>query len=413
MNKIDIYDVVIIGGGISGLYAGYNILKKTPNKSILILEKETKEWIGGRAGNDDFYGTQVATGAGIGRKDKNPLLIKLLTDLNIKFYEFDVDINYSSLIKDPIDVNKAISLLKKNYTSELSDLTFKQFASQVLTKPIYKNFVLSSGYSDYEKADVYETLYNYGMDDTKSGWVGLSVPWKKLVETLCNKIGWSNIKCSCTVTKIQLNSNNHLYKIYSESGQEFYSSQVIIATTIKQARKLIPGARLSSSPYQQICSQPFLRVYGKFDKQSVPLLKQLIPTYTVVPGPLQKLIPINPSQGIYMIAYSDNASALTLEPYSTNTERNRKIFQKLIKSALGLGAEENIKLIGIKGYYWSEGTHYYKPLDPELGFKTRKRFLSYIQNPQKGLYVVGEGVSRYQGWVEGALQSVQSILPKI
>ncbi len=415
MVKLEIYDIVIIGGGISGLYTGYNILKKSPNTSIVMLEKEPIEWIGGRAGSDDFYGTSVVTGAGIGRKDKNPLLIKLLKELNIKFYEYNVSIGHSPTINKPIDVTKVVSLLKKHYTLNLNNLTFKQFATQILTKPVYKKFVQSSGYSDYEKADVYETLYKYGMDDTKSGWVGLSIPWKKLVKELCNKIGWQNIKCSCNVIKIKLdtNSTNTLYKIFTESGQVLYTSKVIIATTIKQARRLIPGAKLSSSPYQQICSQPFLRVYGKFDKQSISILKQSIPTYTVVPGPLQKLIPINPSQGIYMIAYSDNRNALTLEPYSTNTERNCKIFQKLIKDALGLDTQDYIKLIGIKSFFWPEGTHYYKPLDPELGFKTRKKFLSHVQNPQKGLYVVGEAMSRYQGWVEGGLQSVQSILPKI
>lgn len=409
MNKLNIYDTVIIGGGISGLYTGYNILQYSQNKSIVVLEKEPVEWIGGRAGSDDFYGTQVAIGAGIGRKDRNPLLIKLLKELNIKFYEFDVNIGYSPVIKNSLDVKKVVSLLKKHYSSEFSSLTFKQFATQILTKPIYKKFVLSSGYSDYENADIYETLYNYGMEDNKSGWIGLSVPWKKLIEALCNKIGWSNIKCSCNVVKIQL--ENNLYKIFTESGQVVYANQVVISTTIQQARKLIPGAKLKSSPYQEICSQPFLRVYGKFDKESIEQIKNLVPTYTVVPGPLQKIIPINQSQGIYMIAYSDNANALALEPYITNTERNRKIFEKLVKAALGL--DYNIKLIGIKSFFWNEGTHYYKPLNLELGFKTRKSFLSYIQNPQKGLYMVGEGVSRYQGWVEGGLQSVHSIIHKL
>jgi len=32
--------------------------------------------------NEIFYGTQIVTGAGIGRKDTNPLLIKLMKDLH-------------------------------------------------------------------------------------------------------------------------------------------------------------------------------------------------------------------------------------------------------------------------------------------------------------------------------------------
>ena len=32
---------------------------------------------------------------------------------------------------------------------------------------------------------------------------------------------------------------------------------------------------------------------------------------------------------------------------------------------------------------------------------------------EKNLFVVGEAVSRYQGWVEGALESVEAILPAL
>ena len=35
-----------------------------------------------------------------------------------------------------------------------------------------------------------------------------------------------------------------------------------------------------------------------------------------------------------------------------------------------------------------------------------------IQHPIQNILVVGEAVSRYQGWVEGALESVESVLNK-
>ena len=69
-----IYDIIIIGSGISGLYAAYNIKKMSPDKSFLILEKYKKQWIGGRTSDEMFYGTEVVTGAGIGRKKKDKLL---------------------------------------------------------------------------------------------------------------------------------------------------------------------------------------------------------------------------------------------------------------------------------------------------------------------------------------------------
>ena len=67
------YDYIIIGAGIAGLYAAYKIKQMNKNFSILILEKNKQ--IGGRLGNYLFYGENVVTGAGIGRKNKVKLLI--------------------------------------------------------------------------------------------------------------------------------------------------------------------------------------------------------------------------------------------------------------------------------------------------------------------------------------------------
>jgi hypothetical protein len=61
--------------------------------------------------------------------------------------------------------------------------------------------------------------------------------------------------------------------------------------------------------YDQVHGQPFLRVYGKFAKP-IPELS----VYTVVPGPLQKIIPVNIRDGVYMIAYSETIQFLV--PYS-------------------------------------------------------------------------------------------------
>jgi monoamine oxidase len=56
------------------------------------------------------------------------------------------------------------------------------------------------------------------------------------------------------------------------------------------------------------------------------------------------------------------------------------------------------------------GTHYYEPLGGD--FKNRSEFIRQAQNPEKGMIVVGEMVSRHQGWVEGALESVDAVIRK-
>lgn len=408
MSSIPYYDIIIIGSGMSGLYSAYNIQKISPTTSFLILEKYHKQWIGGRTSNDTFYGTRVVTGAGIGRKDTNPLLIQLMKQLHIPRKDFYSIMYYSTLFQH-VDVEKIINQLRILYkkNTQLHHLTFKQFFIKMLGVKLYKQFLISAGYTDYEDADLYETLYNYGMDDNKGGWNGFFVPWKQMVDTLYNKIGNNHFKFNQNIIQIQKIQNKPcIFKIISENGNIYHCNKVIVGTTIDTIRKLFPDKNYL---YNQIHSQPFLRLYGKFTKKSAVIMQQYVPNYTIIPGPLQKIIPIDSEKGVYMIAYSDNQNAVLLKDHLKDTPENRELYCKLIEKSLGI-PNDSLHLIAIKHYYWSIGTHYYEPL--KLPFKTRNQFLIEAQHPEKGILIVGEAVSRYQGWTEGALESVEAVLTK-
>lgn len=416
-NKNKYYDIIIIGSGISGLYSAYNIKKYSPNTKFVILEKYKKQWTGGRTSNYDFYGVQVVTGAGIGRNDTNPLLKKLLKEMNVSFKKSVSTMDYSKLLEhsSQYDVVKIIDLLKTEYNKNLAKykhLTFKEFGVRILGDVNYKLFTIYAGYTDYENADVYETLYNYGMDDNKGGWGKLTIPWKELVHRLCEYIDYKNIKYSNNVTSITKINHEHgepcIFEISTEEGIIYYCNKVIVATTITGIMKLVPGASNPNSLYQQIHGQPFLRLYAKFDAKSATLLRQYVKNYTIVPGPLQKIIPMNAEKGVYMIAYSDNDNALTLKHFLKNTMQNMKLYEKLIEESLGIPSG-SLKIVALKDFYWPVGTHYYEPLH---GVKNRTEFVDKIQHPMNGMLVVGEAVSTYQGWVEGALESVEAAVTK-
>jgi hypothetical protein len=377
--------------------------------SFLILEKHKKEWIGGRTSNEMFYGTQVVTGAGIGRKDKDKLLIELMDDIGVKYKPYETDINYSQTFI-PVDIVKIIKKLKIEYNKhpELHHKTFKAFFIKTFGEKLYKTFIISTGYTDYENADLYETLYNYGMDDNKSGWTGLHIPWKNMVDKLYHIIGKNHFRFSNDVVEIKkIKEKPCLFQIKTANGTLYHSNKVIIATTITGIQKLVPGADKKTSLYKQIHGQPFLRLYAKFNKESAEIMKKYVTTYTIVPGPLQKIIPMDPNKGVYMIAYSDNYYALIQKNYLKNTPENRDLYCDLLEESLGI-PKGQLKITAIKDYYWPIGTHYYEPLKGP--FKTRNEFVYKAQHPEKGMLVVGEVVSRDQGWTEGALESVKSVL---
>ena len=383
----------------------------SPKTNLLVLESNRRPYIGGRIGNHIFYGEQIVTGAGVGRQDTDKLLIKLLRELKIKYKPFPVSMHYSKQIKNPLNIKEYLTKLRtiyKNYENPPS-ITFKNFATKHLGSELYKDFVISAGYSDYEEEDVYEVLYHYQMDDNAPGWTALEIPWTSLVSSLCDKIGHQNIRTLTKIDKIKkIDHSPCLFKLTTIGKQNitktFYANKVIIATRISTVQKLLPQIQI----YKQIHGQPFLYIYAKFNAESSNIMSQLVPTYTIVPGHLQKMIPF--SKSVYIIAYADNKNAEILQHYKENTPENREFFAKQVEEALGI-IQNTLKITAIKDFYWTIGTHYYEPLDHKL-YKSRSEFIKEAQHPEPGMLVVGEDVSRRQGWTEGALESVANVLNK-
>jgi len=405
------YNIIIVGAGLAGLYSAYNIKKMSPKTNLLVLESNRRPYIGGRIGNHIFYGEQLVIGAGVGRQDTDELLIKLLKELKIKYKSFPVSMHYSKQIKNPLNIKEYLAKLRtiyKNYQNPPS-ITFKKFATEHLGSKLYKDFVISAGYSDYEEEDIYEVLYHYQMEDNAPGWTALDIPWSLLVANLCDKIGHQNIIASTKIDKIKkIEQSSCLFELTTTGKQNttktYYANKVIIATRISTVQKLLPQMKI----YKQIHGQPFLYIYAKFNAKSSDIMSQLVPTYTIVPGHLQKMIPF--SKSVYMIAYADNKNAEILQHHKENTQENREFFAKQVEEALGI-IPNTVKITAIKDFYWPIGTHYYEPLVREQ-YRSRHEFIRQAQHPEAGMLVVGEDVSRRQGWAEGALESVASVLNK-
>lgn len=397
------YDIIIIGSGISGLYSGYIIKKYFPKKTFLILEKNNH--IGGRMGSYHFFDSNVVTGAGIGRKKKDIILLQLLKKLNINVHDFKIMKTYSKNIK-PVNLKKIILFLKKIYSKNKKKYrfyNFKKFATYYLGTKIYNNFLKTAGYTDFEKEDVYETIYKYGMDDNSNGWTGVSIPWNDLLKKLAHFISKKNIKLNQPVEKIIKNKDTFTIQLFNNIKYE--CKKIIIASTIDTVKKLLPNYPI----YNEIKGQTFLRLYGKFTGCSIEIMKNLIPYQTNLNNHLQKIIPIHKDKGIYMISYSDNKNAIFYKNKLKNNEKNRKYFCNELEKEFSL-LPNTLHLKNIKAFYWNIGTHYYTPL--QKIYKNRNDFIKKAQHPEKNIIVVGEMISRNQGWTEGALESVNNALNK-
>ena len=397
-----IYDIFIVGGGIAGLYTAYTLLKQNPSLRLLVVEKNAE--LGGRASSTMFQGVSVVTGAGVGRFHKDHLLLELMDDLGLPVRKFNAS-HYYAPSSPRINAKRVFQLLQEAYTQKPVYATFKEFALSVVNTSTYNAFCTVAGYTDYENEDANDTLFHYGFEDNLDEWTGFYVPWKKIITKLADFIGYDRILTSTTVTQLR-RTHRGGFRLSFADGFHAFSNRVVLATTIEAVRRLVP---VQLKRYKQIKGQPFLRLYAKCTLESARLLSQHVKGMTIVGGPLQKILPINPKEGIYMISYSDNKNASNLSYFITDTPNHRRMFSILIEHALHLPSR-SIELTHMMGIYWKTGTHYYTPNPVH---ETRLEFIHKVQRPLQNLFVVGEMVSLNQGWVEGALQSVQEVIGEL
>jgi hypothetical protein len=397
------HDIIMIGGGISSLYAAYKLLQKNPDLSILLLEKEAR--LGGRTWKEKFNTTNVVVGAGVLRAKKDKIPIKLLDTLGIKYNISKHTSDY--ILPFKVELKELFEKLKQVYSKDPTkyiNKTFKQFAESVIGKKLYSQFRTQSGYSDYDKQNAHDTLYNYNFDDNYFNSPIISVDWVELITRLQEFLkGYKHFKImkNSTVKSIQY---GQIFEVITNKDK-YQCKQLICGTDINSFKKIfnnLPNNILK--PYKKIIGQPFLLLYAKFSKDSTLIMKNYIKTFTIVNGVLQKMIPINPNDGIYLVAYNDNKNAIKLKPYV----KNKKFISNLVKTTLGI--KEDIEIKDMTHYYWENGTHYFKPYQ---NLYQTNEFYKMITNPIKNLYVIGEMVAQKQGWIGGTLETVDKVIKLI
>ncbi len=385
----DLYDYIIVGGGIAGLYANYLLSDKYNG---LLLEKHSH--FGGRAYEMDFHGSLIKLGAGI-MADHNHELIKLLNQtkfMNIKINRFRSTVEtYDVKTHKPSDFNMtaAISKIIAAYKckSKNHNLTMKQFLVKNFGQKFTNDFILNCEYHDFTKSDVNYFIKYYDIYDmSHDSYDVLLIKWIDLINKLVKK------NCLNNINVLNIYKENNIFHIRTENNI-YLCKKIYIATTLKPLLKI--SKNIINIDYKKyIGTVPFVRIYCYFKNG----YKSDIPHYTIVNNKLQKVIKINDK--ILMASYSDSSNALYWKKIKTLSKANQiKIVSKYL-SQLNI----NNKIDDIVIAFWDEGVHYYKPTN------NLEKTIKKLSNPEKNVYVIGEMISYKQGWVEGAIQSVNKII---
>ena len=385
---MNIYDYIVIGGGISGLYANYKLTNKYKLNGLL-LEKEHD--FGGRSLEVTFHNTLIKLGAGI-MEDHNKHLMKLLHKLNIKPTYFQSGSN--SLLGYTFNMNNAIKLIIQKYKehkNNIGKLTTLQFITKYFDKDFVHKFIDNCEYRDFLHSDPNYFINYYNIHDMSHDYGSVSIiQWIDLV----NKLKLDNCIADSTVTKIT--KNNNIFTI-STNQNKYHTKKIYFALTLKPLDKLIRKfINFKYSDY--IGTVPFVRIYTW---HKTPYDQTKIEHYNLVPNQLQKIVKIN--KNILMASYSDNKEA---KWWKNILNKDKKYQIKIVQQKL---QELNIninKVDDIDSCYWEEGVHYYKPY-PNISLNS---LINKLSKPTKNIFVIGEIVSKKHGWVEGCIQSVDRLI---
>lgn len=379
-----IYDYIVIGGGVAGLYANYKLAKQL--KSGLLLEKESE--LGGRMLEVMFHGHLIKLGAGI-MAEHNTNLLKLLKELGLKYSTFKSETN---TLLELFDMESAIKQIKKTYNANKSDcknLTSLQFLKKYFSSKFVKQFIANCEYRDWLESDIGYFINYYDIRDMSHlehnvlimNWIDLT-----------NKLKLPNCVCSHEVKNIKKLSNG-LFEI----DGKYVTKKIYVCTTLKPVDKLI-GKLIDFSYSDYIGTIPFVRIYTWHSK---PYDSAKISHYNIVTNELEKIIKINPH--ILMASYSDNLGAKYWKSIISKDKKNqiKKVENKLQELNIGINKVDDVEIC-----WWEEGVHYYRPFRSQ----TINQVIKKLMKPIKGIYVVGEITSKKHGWVEGAIQSVNAII---
>ena len=393
------YDYIIIGGGIAGLYM--NVLLANTNKyKTLLIEKN--DYLGGRAIETKFHNKYIKLGAGIAAPH-NKHLLKVLDKLKIEYNTypatidllFDTKFNMYDAIKKII---KKYRTLKKQNNTDIYYLNVEQFIKKYFGKDFFEEYNKIAEYKDYLKSDLeYYIKYYPITDHDPSPYKLVSLKWTDLINKLESIIRQNNqkIKLNFSVDNIKLNGDTYII------NNKYKTKNIIFAITINNLQTILNKTNIIDINYKKyIGTVQFLRIYT-YHKNGHKLN---IPRYSITYNQIEKIIVI--SDEILMISYSDYKYAdYWYNLYNTDKEKLLDKLKQLFIKSTG----QNIDIDDIEFVYWDEGIHYYYP---QKDIKLNK-IISNLSKPCDNIYVIGEMLSYKQGWVEGAIESANRIYKQI
>jgi monoamine oxidase len=427
-----IYDYIVLGGGISGLYCAYLLLKKTHKSSVLILEKEGV--VGGRVHTySDKYMT-VEAGAGQFNM-AHTLLMDLIDELGLtrKIFPISSDASYAPAdgseprflsgndVKTKWYMVKVVAASQFESAEVLRSMSFIDYCKTVLGKAEIEYITGSFGYySELVIMNAYDALHLIRELGPGNDFGGLKGGLVQIIDRLVDRISrrsGSRILCNKTVVDIQYvykgigtkafgtGTEGSVIEVYCKENVRPYIGLKCICALPKQVTERLPLFKPLKDVFAQIVCAPLCRIYSTFPVVRGKTWFSGMPKFTTNNN-LRMVIPISEADGVIMISYSDNkyADGWNRLYKSRGIDAVNRELARLMKKSTGMDIPAPIST---QIFHWPCGVGYWG-----IGAYSSKFPLQ--PDPEVPIYLCGEHYSgKSQQWMEGALETAKQVVEKI
>jgi len=401
------YDVIIIGGGISGLFLAY----KLSNTNLKIIVLEGSSGLGGRI--QTIKKEDISYEAGAARFHTSHTKIMTLIneiDLQEDTIKLPKEIKYKLAKKSKVSVTKllqeAFEKKKKFSHDHLKNITFFQYLVTVFDFDTAEFIQESFGYdSEIIDLNAHAALIMFEDDLFKDGDYfilknGMSSIIGKL-ETILKLSPNVFIKTNCLVKEIQ---DSH---IITMKDDKFFYDHLICAIPKKplQSFQYFKDNNISNL-IDSVDPYPLLRIYAKYPSKDVWFKKI---KRTITNNYIRQIIPIDYDNGLIMISYTDGKYAEMWNQYNVASIDNEILIEALHKEIKELFNITPPQPEFVSTHYWTDGLHLWN-----TGYdinEVSKQILKPYND--KNIYICNEAYSKKQGWIEGCLSMCYELIKKI
>lgn len=401
------YDIIIIGGGITGVFLTYK-LAETGLKIILF---ETENKLGGRINTIKENNIQFEAGASRIHSSHSKILTLIeelgLSDNKYKLHDkIDTVLRTkknNSVYNTPLNLNLK-ELLNKSYElslglkkEDLLNISYEQYLLNIYDFETSQFIKHSFGYdSEFESMNAYTALLMFKEDFFKDdNYYSLKGGLSQIINNMNTKL-----KDKTNVT-IKLNCS------IKEISDKYIITNKNIKFTFNHLISTIPSNKLKNIVFfndkldllNSVKSIPLLRIYLKYNEV---WFRNIIKTTT--DNNLRCIIPIDYDNGLIMISYTDGKYAEMWKNCHSNGDDY--LIDKLHKQIFDLYKINPPKPESVHFHYWDSGFHTWMP-----GYNS-ENISKQILKPydDKEIYICGESYSMKQGWIEGSLKTAFKVI---